>query len=138
MLLKLIQSMQHYSTTQVKIGGKTCKALIADSFFKRAIGLMYRESIDWDTCMLFVSKRDGAENLTMQNMLFPIDAVWLDGNLRIVDMMMGLKPDRGFTFKSYNPKGKARYVLEFKSGFLRKNGIRRESIVKIRKGIENK
>ena len=133
MFLKLIYSMQHYSTAQVQVGGRACKALVADSFFKRAIGLMFRESIDWDTCMLFISKRDGMQSLTMHNMLFPIDVLWLDSSLKIVDMMAGLKPDKGFAFKTYSPKRNARYVMEFRSGFLKKNSITSRSKIKIKK-----
>jgi uncharacterized protein len=133
LFLKLIYSMQHYSTMPVQIGGKKCKALIADSFFKRAIGLMFRKGIDWDTCMLFISNRDGMQGLTMQNMLFPIDVLWLGKDLNIVDMASDLKPDKGFTFKTYNPKGKARYVIEFRSGFLKKNSINAGSKIKIKK-----
>ena len=133
LFLKLIYSMQRYSTTRVQVGKKICKALIADSFFKRAIGLMFRKSIGWDTCMLFLSKRDGMQSLTMQNMLFPIDVLWLDKDLKIVDMVSDLGPDKGFTLRSYSPKGKARYVMEFKSGFLRKNSINAGSKIKIKK-----
>jgi uncharacterized protein len=133
LFLKLIYSMQHYSTVQVRIGNKTCKALVADSFFKRAIGLMFRQGIGYDTCMLFISNRDGMQGLTMQNMLFPIDVLWLDKDLRIVDLMSGLKPDKGFSLRTYNPKGKARYVVEFKSGFLKKNSITPRSKIKIKR-----
>ncbi len=125
--------MQHYSTAPVRIGGKTCRALVADSFFKRAIGLMYRKSIGWDMCMLFITNRDSMQSLTMQNMLFPIDVLWLNKDLRIVDMMSDLKPDKGFSLKTYSPKGKARYIIELRSGFLKKNSITAGSKIKIKK-----
>jgi hypothetical protein len=117
----------------VRIGGKVCKAIIADSFIKRAIGLMFRKGIDSDTCMLFVSGRDSMQGITMQNMLFPIDVIWLDRDLNIVGMAEDLKPDRGFTFSSYKPHGRSRYVIELKSGFIRQNRIRENSLVKIEK-----
>ena len=133
MFLKFLYSRQKYSTVQVRIDGKIYKALVADSFIKRAIGLMFRKSIDGDMCMLFVSNRERRESLTMQNMLFPIDVLWLDRDLKIVDMAEGLPPDKSlFPFKTYSPKDKARYVLELKSGSIRKNKINRKSEIKIR------
>ena len=132
MFLKLLYSMQKYSTMPVAIDGKVYTALVADSFIKRAIGLMFRKSIDANTCMLFVSRRDGKESLTMHNMLFPIDVLWLSCDLKIVDMAEGLAPDKGFSFKTYSPKGVARYVLEFESGFLKTNGINKNSEIEIK------
>jgi hypothetical protein len=122
----------------VRIDGRPYRALVADSFIKRAIGLMFRKSMDKDTCMLFVSKRDRRESLTMHNMLFSIDVLWLDRDLRIVNMMENLPPDKGFSFKTYTPKSRARYVLELKSGSIRKNRITKKSEIKIGKEIREK
>ena len=124
---------QHYSSARVYIDGKAYKAIIADSFIKRAIGLMFRKGIGRDTCMLFLSKRDGMQGITMQNMLFPIDIIWLDRGLKIAGMAEHVKPDRGFSFRTYEPEHEARYVLEFSSGFIRKNRIRKTSTVALQK-----
>lgn len=133
MFLKLIYRLQHYSAAPVYIDGKRYNAIVADSFLKRAIGLMFREGMGKNTCMLFVSGRDGRQGITMHNMRFPIDIIWLDSNLSIADMARDLKPDRSLIFKTYNPEHKARYVLEFNSGFIRKNRISKHSVVRIRK-----
>lgn len=138
MFLRAVYRLQRYSTTPVYINGKAYNAIIADTFLKRAIGLMFRKSMGKNTCMLFVSKKDGRQSLTMHNMLFSIDVLWLDHRLKIVDMAEGIAPDRGFSFRTYSPKSRARYVLEFVSGSIRKNKISRKAEIKIRKGIENK
>ena len=66
------------------------KAKIADNFFKRLIGLMFRKSIDKEEVLVF--KR--APSIHTFFMRFPIDIVFLDKEMRIIRICRTVKPWR--------------------------------------------
>ena len=80
------------------------KIKIADDYFKRLIGLMFKRDIDYG--LLIVFKYGSAIHTCF--MFFTIDAYFLDEN-RIVIEKVTLKP-----WKFYRPSKKAKYVLEVK------------------------
>lgn len=125
MILEYIQRRQKYKVARLTIKGKIMKALVADSSTKRMIGLMYRNSIPQGTCMLFVFDGNGRHGIWMRNMKFPIDVLWLDADLRVVDYVEGIKPCTSiFNCKTYEPKKDAKYIVELNSGFVKKNKVR--------------
>jgi hypothetical protein len=128
--------MQHYSTTQVCINGKRYWAILADSFIKKAIGLMFRQSLDKNKCMLFISECERNQSITMCNMLFPIDVMWLDSKQRVIQIEQNVKPSKWAIFKTYGPSKQSQYVLEFNAGFVKKNRISKESKIKLMKEKE--
>jgi uncharacterized membrane protein (UPF0127 family) len=124
--------MQHYSTAEISIGGKRCKAILADSFVKRAIGLMFRECLDKDACMLFISKGERDQSVTMCNMLFPLDILWLDGKQKIIHIEQNVAPGGRFAiFKTYGPSRGSQYVIELNAGFARKNRISKTTKIRL-------
>ncbi|MDP8259856.1 MAG: DUF192 domain-containing protein [Candidatus Gygaella obscura] len=71
----------------------TCLAsnvLMADSFFLRLKGLLTKESLDTDTCLII---RPGNSIHTFF-MKFDIDAIFLDKQLNVVGLLEGFKPFR--------------------------------------------
>jgi uncharacterized membrane protein (UPF0127 family) len=66
------------------------KATVVKGFFQRALGLMFRKSMDSEEALIFYS----AESIHMFFMKFPIDVVFLDKNMRIIKICAALKPWR--------------------------------------------
>ncbi len=90
---------------------------MADTTFKRIIGLMYRDKMEQEECMLFVFGTESKYGIWMHNMLFNIDIVWVDRHMRIVDLKKNLVPCKYILgCKTYKPKHKSKFVVEFNSG----------------------
>lgn len=84
------------------------KIKIADNYFKRLMGLMFKKDIDYG--LLIVLKYGSAIHTCF--MFFTIDVYFLDENL-IVFEKARLKP-----WRYYKPSKKAKYVLEVKENTL--------------------
>ncbi len=117
---------------RVRIKGKEFRALLADSFMKRAIGLMFREHLEEGTCMLFVFNEEARQGIWMHNMRFAIDVIWLDSESKIVSLERNLQPCKSaFNCRTYLPRGDAKYIIEMRAGTIAKNGIKTGSKVRI-------
>jgi len=113
-LLRLIYLFlkDKYKTKKIKFKNKTLRVLVADSFLKRAIGLMYRKELNEDG-MLFIFKKEAKHSITMKNMNFSVDVFWLDKKGKIKEIL-NANPSLVF----YNPKYKSKYILELKSNII--------------------
>lgn len=67
-----------------------------------------------DQGMLFVFTKEDFHDIWMKDMLFPIDVLWIDSNLRIIYMEKSILPDS--YPKIFSPETKNLYVLEIPSG----------------------
>ena len=124
MVLGLIQKRLRYSTISATVNGRRIRLLVADTMLKRAIGLMYRESIAPGTGMLFRFRSSGIYGIWMRNMRFPIDILWLDSQKRVIDMFENARPCRGLTCKTMYPSRQARYVVETNLGFVKRRKLK--------------
>ncbi|MGC8652264.1 MAG: DUF192 domain-containing protein [Candidatus Micrarchaeia archaeon] len=113
-----------YRHATISLSGHSYKAILADTPSKRAIGLMFRRSIGSSECMLFIFPRERRYGIWMHNMLFPIDILWLDSDMRVVDMKENAKRCALFDCVTYTPKRAAKYVLEFNAGTIEKARIK--------------
>lgn len=84
------------------------KIKIADNYFKRLIGLMFKKDIDYG--LLIILKYGSAIHTCF--MFFTIDVYFLDANRTIFDKVR-LKP-----WRYYKSSKKAKYVLEVKQNCL--------------------
>jgi hypothetical protein len=92
------------------------------------IGLMFRQRIMEDECMLFVFSNESRQGIWMRNMRFPIDIMWIGKGGRIVDLVEEAMPS---SKQIYEPSGDAKYVLETNSGFIKRNRIKKGDTVRI-------
>jgi hypothetical protein len=115
---------QRYEKRTVSIGNKKLLGIIADSFLKRMIGLMYRSNLPKGTCMLFMFQNQGRYGIWMRNMKFPIDILWLDANKKVVWIEENARPAGALEFNSYLPETEALYVIETTAGFVKRNIIK--------------
>ncbi|MEM0201038.1 MAG: DUF192 domain-containing protein [Candidatus Micrarchaeaceae archaeon] len=128
---KLLYKITKFKTKKLKIGKKTLNVLLADSFSKQLLGLMYRKSLAKNEGMLFIFKKSSKYGIWMLNMKFNIDIIWLDNNLKIIDSLQNVKPCTSLLkCKTYYPKSPSKYVLEVNSGFISQNKIKNSVKVK--------
>ncbi len=118
-LLHFLQKRQVYERVEVHIGDDKLVAELSDTFIKRMIGLMYRDSLEKDHCMLFDFFREGRYGIWMHDMRFPIDVLWVDSRMNVVDTLAYAKRCGSvFKCKTYRPSAPARYVIELPSGYV--------------------
>lgn len=90
---------------------------IADTDEEKVRGLSGRENLTNSSGMLFIFEENIVPGFWMNEMKFPIDIVWIDKNLRVVDIDKGLTPCENIVLcPSYYPAKPVRYVLEVNSG----------------------
>lgn len=77
--------------SELRVGGKTVRAEIADEEHERATGLMFRDAIAPDAGMLFVMDRIGPVGFWMKNTRVPLTIAYMDSNGRILELH-DLKP----------------------------------------------
>ena len=82
MIYKIINKTKSITLSQ--------QAQVADSFFKRFWGLMFKKHIDKDEALIFYR----AQSIHTFFMRFPIDVIFLDKNMRVIKIYQGLKPFR--------------------------------------------
>jgi len=108
--------------SRVCFTNKCVSVEIADDYAERQTGLMFREELEKDSGMLFVFDKEEFHSFWMKNTLIALDIIWIDENLKIVDIQYAF-PCVEEPCKVYTPKEKAKYVLEVKFGFVKENGI---------------
>jgi uncharacterized membrane protein (UPF0127 family) len=95
----------------LEIGNEKIAVEIADTEQARQRGLMFRESLCDDCGMLFVFGEEGLHTFWMKNTFMPLDMVFIDAGLNVVDILHAV-PCAGDFCESYAPEKKALYVLE--------------------------
>ena len=129
-LLKLLSRNLEFKKRQITIGKRKMTAFVADTQRRMTVGLMFRDSIKPNECMLFIFHDEGQHPIWMRNMRFPIDIVWYDSRGRVVSFVESAKPSRGLDLSSYHSKGPSRYVVEFNAGFVKKNKVKINDVAK--------
>lgn len=88
--------------------------LIADTERERDQGLSGMVSLEQYSGMLFVFPESGYYKFWMKDMLFPLDIIYLDNDMRIVTIVSNIQPESyPETIVSTQP---ARYVFEMNAG----------------------
>jgi uncharacterized membrane protein (UPF0127 family) len=125
-------SDKRYRHAYAKIGRLSLDMEVADDSYKRAKGLMYRKNMRKDSGMLFIFDSERRYSFWMLNMQFSIDLIWLDRNMRVVDITKEALPSNSiFSSKSYSPKAPAMYVIEACSGFASYSKLKPGNKIKI-------
>lgn len=94
---------------------------IADTDQERVQGLSGTQYLNDDQGMFFIFEKPGYYGIWMKEMMFPIDIIFLDESLIVVDIKKDISPD---TYPEvFKPRAKAKYVLEINGGVSDKNGF---------------
>jgi hypothetical protein len=92
---------------------------LAASFSKRFAGYMLKPRPKNRTGILFRFKRDAQHPIHTFFMRFAVDLVFLDKNMKIVEVRENVPP-----WRFYRSKKKFRYLLEVPSGLVRDLGLK--------------
>lgn len=108
-------------TKDLRINDVLFKVEIADTPEKREQGLSGKTSLLEGSGMLFIFETADMYGFWMKDMNFPIDILWIDENLNVVDITRDLKPE---TYPEvFYPNKPVKYVLELPSGAVEKYRI---------------
>ena len=95
---------------------------IADDNEERMKGLMFRQSLDYKEGTLFIFENEDYHTFWMKNTLIPLDMIFIDKNLEIVDIKNAV-PCETEPCLIYKPSKPAKYVLEVNANFASENEI---------------
>lgn len=109
--------------------GTTVTAEVAASKQERERGLMYRDALGEDEGMLFVFEKEDKYPFWMKNVNFPIDIIWINSDMRVVDAQTALPCTTHC--KNYTPEYPVMYVLEVPEGFAGEHGIKIGSVIDV-------
>ncbi len=84
---------------------------LADSFWRRFRGLMFRRRFPSGKALFFKFNKPGRHRVHMYFVRFSVDLVYLDSSFKIVEVRARLKP-----WRVYWPKAVAKYLIELPAG----------------------
>ncbi|MFQ5532114.1 MAG: DUF192 domain-containing protein [Candidatus Nanoarchaeia archaeon] len=96
---------------------------IAGTLEQRTRGLMYRDSLDENSGMLFVFPQEDIYLFWMKNVRFPLDIIWLNSNQEVVYTQENIPSCNQEICPTITPLAKAKYVLEINAGTVDKIGL---------------
>ncbi len=100
---------------------------VVKSKWKKVKGLMFRKGLPEKSGMLFVSDEESRPGFWMLGMRFPIDMIFLNEDMRVIDVIKNVQPMKPHpnSWGVHSPKEPAKYVLEVNAGFVEKNKIKK-------------
>ncbi len=124
-LLLAVASAPLRTATAVLPSGREVVLEVAADPVSRQRGLMFRERLEPGHGMLFVFERADRHPFWMKNCRIPLDIVWLDDELRVVDIAPELAPcPADGPCPERLPLRPARYAIELAAGTARIEGVR--------------
>ena len=108
--------------------GQKFLAEVARTQQEQMRGLMYRQSLARDRCMIFLYDEDGEHRIWMKNCLISLDVVWVREDGTVVETSENTppcSPVRGDDCPTYGGTVPARHFIEFPAGTLRRIGLHR-------------
>ncbi|MBW3019376.1 DUF192 domain-containing protein [Candidatus Woesearchaeota archaeon] len=100
---------------------------IADDNKERTVGLMYVDDLPDNKGMFFVFPQELPLSFWMKNTLIPLDLVFLDKDMVVVDVKHNFQPCTEEPCESYLSKVPAKYVLEINAGLAERLRIKEGS-----------
>lgn len=99
---------------------QTIEVEFAKNDEERALGLMYRSSMDEHQGMWFIFPEEAPRSFYMRNTEIPLDIIYLDKDKKVVSIAKNARPYDETSLPSEKP---AMYVLEINGGLSNKWGI---------------
>ena len=96
---------------------------IADTAEKQQRGLQLRETLERDAGMFFIFPNSQNRRFWMKDTLIPLDMIWIDTNMQIVDITHSAPPCKSDPCPTYSAQQPVQYVLEINAGSAREMGI---------------
>jgi hypothetical protein len=95
------------------------KVELADTFWRRFRGLMFRRKFPRGSAMLFKLPKPGRYGIHMFFVKFPIDLIYLDSRFVVVALRARLKP-----WRTHKPKAVANYLIELPAGTISRSKVK--------------
>lgn len=105
---------------------------VADNFFAKTKGLMFRETLPRKSGVLFVFGSETVIPIWMFGMRIPLDIIWIGSDNKIKHIERDAEPCRGLFCKVFKPTKAAKYVLEVNAGVSQELGLNEEIEVDFR------
>ena len=100
-------------TIRLTISGYEIAAEVAHNQLSRSQGLMYRESLEENTGMLFVFPGSGYYSMWMKNTYIPLSVAFID----VRGVILNIAEMQPETLTSHDAAGMAKYALEMNKGW---------------------
>lgn len=112
---------------KLKKGNKIicAKPTLRKTPLSKSIGLLFRKSIREDEAHIFVFKKETYLKFHMFFVFTPIDIIFLDKKMNVVDYKKSFKP-----FTTYKSKKKSCYAIEVKENMIKKYEIKKGDTLK--------
>ena len=110
--------------------GHSFLAEVAATDAEKARGLMHRQSLAKDRCMIFLYAEDGHHSIWMKNCLIALDVAWVSADGTVVEVAENVPPVSAMfqgsdaDLPTYGGKVPARHFVEFAAGTLRRIGLK--------------
>lgn len=105
------------------------KAEAADTIWKQSIGLMNRTSLPEDRGMLFKFSFQRNWEFFMKDTLMPLDMIFLDKDMRIIEIIKDIPPCKTLNCPIYSAKLPSTYAIEVNAGFAERYNITNQTKV---------
>jgi uncharacterized membrane protein (UPF0127 family) len=133
MLIAVLGSILAYAAGggTVTAKGSPFLAEVAATDNEKARGLMYRQNLAKDRCMMFLYDEDGHHSIWMKNCLIALDVVWVKADGVVVETAENVPPVsqmyRGSDqdLPTYGGSVPSRYFIEFAAGTLRRINLKK-------------
>lgn len=108
--------------------GQRFLAEVARTPQEQALGLMRRQSLAKDRCMIFIYPEEGNRSIWMKNCLISLDVAWVKEDGTIVETAEAVppcSPMRGDDCPTYGGMVVSRHFVEFPTGTFKRLGLRK-------------
>lgn len=122
-----------YTDGTILLAGRGISFELADDAASQFKGLSDRDSLEENQSMLFTFPNADFHSFWMKDMRFPIDIIWIKG-AEVVDITENAANEPGVpdnNLKTYSPNKPADRVLELKSGWASRNGLKIGDLIEI-------
>lgn len=120
-----------YAVFYTKQGERKVILEVADSPDERALGLMFRSSLEEDSGMLFIFDSEVTHPFWMKNTLIPLDIIFIGKTGSVVSIIEDATPCKKDPCDRYYPKKRYNRVIEVKGGWVGDSGVGVGDLVKI-------
>jgi len=103
--------------THVCFQNKCIDAEVRSTSAGRIIGLLNYSYLEDERGMLFVFDKPGRHRLWMKDMKFPVDMVWIDSQMNIVEIVKNVQPCYDIDCPRYGGTYDSLYAVEVRDGF---------------------
>jgi len=126
------QKEKEWKKTQIKIGDKNYEIFVTETDEDKNKGLSVFENIKDTQGMIFEFTEEDFHSFWMKDMKFDIDMIFLDKNKKVIKIFENVtketyKNDKDFQI--FMPALKSKYVIEIKSGEVKKNLLKEGDVI---------